>query len=79
MKHSGDETQMKMEIIVEVGGEVQRVMVPLHGAMEDLLEEDCLQGFTLENVLVNGGAVAANDVLEEGDRVCRIPKSGKQG
>lgn len=79
MRHDGDESSKNMTIVLEIGGETQRKSVPLGGTVSDLYAEGHFGSLTFDSLLVNGGSVTGDDILEDGDVVSQIPKSGKQG
>lgn len=76
---AGCEDQATMTITLKIGGETRQKVVPINGTVKMLMEAGFFDDLDREGLIVNGGPVGDDDVLNEGDEVTQMPKSGKQG
>lgn len=68
-----------VEVRMERGGERLMLQVPEGATIKALIEDGHLRGINVASTRVNGAQAEDDTVLQGGDSVSQIPKSGTQG
>ena len=68
-----------MEVHIERGGEYLQAYVPEGATIKALITDGHLRGINVASTRVNGSPAEDETILENGDSVSQVPRSGKQG
>ncbi len=69
----------QIKVTIERGGENVTTYVDEGSTVQALIEDGHLRGIESASTRLNGAPADPSTTLQEGDSVCQVPKSGKQG